>query len=87
MIARLSLEQYDRMIAHGVFGQQPRQRLEFIRGEIREVELENRWVEVRREPAAGRYCWLRTYSADDEASPLALPEAKLRPAVIFSPDR
>lgn len=37
MTARLSLAQYDRMIEHGVFDQGPRRRLEFIRGEIREM--------------------------------------------------
>jgi len=35
--ARLSLAQYDRMIQGGVFDQGNRQRLEFIRGEIREM--------------------------------------------------
>lgn len=35
--ARLSLAQYDRMIQGGVFDQRNRQRLEFIRGEIREM--------------------------------------------------
>ena len=29
-IARFSLEQYDRMIEHGVFEQRPQQRLELI---------------------------------------------------------
>lgn len=37
MIARLSLDQYDRMIEHGVFERRPRQRLEPIRGAIREM--------------------------------------------------
>lgn len=182
MIARLSLDQYDRMIEHGVFDRQPRQRLEFIRGEIREmtpigpqheevvdrltswsarvlpeagirlrvqnsigipelesapepdvawvtqrdyshqrpsprdvllivevaasslaydtgekaglyaaaeigdywvIDLENRWVEVRRDPAAGRYRSMRAYSGDDEVRPLAWPEAVLRPAMLF----
>ena len=36
-IARLTLAQYDDMIRRGVFGRGPRQRLEFIRGEIREM--------------------------------------------------
>ena len=36
-IARLSLAEYDRMIEHGVFDHGKRRRLEFIRGEIREM--------------------------------------------------
>ena len=36
-IAHLTLAQYDRMIECGVFGRRGRQRLEFIRGEIREM--------------------------------------------------
>jgi Uma2 family endonuclease len=183
MIARLSLAQYDRMIEHGVFDQGTRQRLEFVRGEIREmapigsrheevvdrltswsarvlpeakirlrvqnsvglpelesapepdiawvvqrdysqarptsadvllivevagsslaydigekadlyaaagisdywvVDLDNGWIEVRRDPAAGRYRTLHTYSSNDEISPLALPEAVLRPASLFA---
>lgn len=36
-IARLSLAEYDRMIECGVFDQGRRRRLEFIRGEIREM--------------------------------------------------
>ena len=36
-IARLSLAQYDRMIEHGVFDQEGQRRIEFIRGEIREM--------------------------------------------------
>jgi len=36
-IARLSLAQYDRMIEHGVFDQEKQRRIEFIRGEIREM--------------------------------------------------
>jgi Uma2 family endonuclease len=36
-IARLTLDQYDQMIRCGVFDGGPRQRLEFIRGEIREM--------------------------------------------------
>jgi len=36
-IARLSLCQYDRMVESGVFEQGKRRRLEFIRGEIREM--------------------------------------------------
>jgi len=36
-IARLSLAQYDRMIEHGVFDEEKQRRIEFIRGEIREM--------------------------------------------------
>ena len=36
-IARLSLEEYDRMIESGVFDRTVRRRLEFIKGEIREM--------------------------------------------------
>ena len=36
-IARLSLEEYDRMIESGVFDKTTRRRLEFIKGEIREM--------------------------------------------------
>jgi len=36
-IARLSLAQYDRMIEHGVFDDGTQRRIEFIRGEIREM--------------------------------------------------
>src|SRR3990172_7124499 len=36
-IAQLTLQQYDRMIEAGVFDQRQRRRLEFIRGEIREM--------------------------------------------------
>ncbi len=37
MIAHLALAEYDRMIECGVFDQRERRRLEFIRGEIREM--------------------------------------------------
>jgi Uma2 family endonuclease len=47
------------------------------------IDLENRWVEVRRDPAAGRYRSMRAYSGDDEVRPLAWPEAVLRPAMLF----
>ena len=36
-IARLTLEEYDRMIQRGVFDQRKQRRLEFIRGEIRDM--------------------------------------------------
>lgn len=181
-VARLSLSQYDRMIEHGVFDQGPRQRLEFIRGEIRAmtpigsqheevvdrltdwsaqvlrekgirfrvqnslglrevesapepdiawvvkrdythgrpepsdvllvievaasslaydtgekadlyaaagigdywvVDLESRLIEVRREPVAGRYRSMQSFSGESEIHPLKLPEATLRPTLLF----
>ena len=183
MIARLSLTQYDRMIEHGVFDQGSRQRLEFIRGEIREmapigsqheevvdrltswsarvlpeakvrlrvqnsiglpqlesapepdiawvvqrdytqarptsddvllvvevsasslaydtgekadlyaaagigdywvVDLENHLVEVRRDPVAGRFRSMQTFAGENEVHALKLPEAGLRPAMLFA---
>jgi len=44
-IARLSLAEYDRMIERGVFDQDKRRRLEFIRGEIREMTPIGSWHE------------------------------------------
>jgi Uma2 family endonuclease len=181
-IARLSLAEYDRMIEHGVFDLDRQQRLEFIRGEIRqmnpigspheevvdrltewsirslpkgkarvrvqnsiglpEVEsapqpdvawvasgdywegrpstshvllvievsetslaydagekadlyaaagIEDYWVvsipdrsiEVRRDPASGRYRSLTTFTGDDELRPLAVPEIVLRPSELW----
>ncbi len=181
-IAHFSLAQYDSMIASGVFGSRGRQRMEFIRGEVREMtpigsqheeivdylthwsiknalegtirvriqnsigipELESapepdvawvverdysqarptaadvlliievadsslaydtgekaglyaaagvadywvvdtahRWIEVRRDPAAGRYRTLNTYAGDDEIHPLAAPEIALRPSLLW----
>jgi len=181
-IARLSLADYDRMIEAGVFDQGRRRRLEFIRGEIREmspigsqhgevvnrltewsyenlprgkarvrvqdsigllslesalepdiawvaprdysdgrptaedvllvievaetsleydagekadlyaaagiadywvVNLSDRSIEVRRDPAGGRYRSLRTSSGDEEIRSLAVPEAALRPSMLW----
>ena len=183
-IARLTLAQYDRMIERGVFEQDENRRLEFIRGEIREmnpigslhdevvtrlaewsyanvskervrvrvqgsiglpelesapqpdvvwvasrdysqrrpagaelllivevaetslahdcgekadlyaaagiadywvVNLPDRSVEIRRDPHAGRYRSLQTFTGDDEVRPLAVPEAVLRPAMLWAP--
>ncbi len=181
-IARLTLADYDRMIEAGVFDQGRRRRLEFIRGEIREMNpigsphevivdrlaewsFENRpkskpwvrvqnsiglpslesapepdlawvvrrdyssgrpgaedvllvievaetslaydtgekaelyaaagvadyWVvdvaarviEVRRQPAGGRYRSLKTHTGDDEVHPMAVPEVALRPSALW----
>jgi len=181
-IARLSLAEYDRMIERGVFDEAKRRRLEFIRGEIREMtpigslhevvvdrltewsfsslpkgkvwvrvqnsiglpELESapepdlawvarrdyshgrptakdvllvievaesslaydcgekadlyaaagiadywvmnlpkRSVEIRRDPASGRYRDLTTYTGDEEVNPLVMPELSLRPSMLW----
>ena len=47
------------------------------------VNVPEQCVEVRRDPADGRYRSLRTFSGDAEVRPLALPEAVLRPAQLF----
>jgi Uma2 family endonuclease len=181
-IAHFSLAQYDSMIERGVFGSRGRQRLEFIRGEVREmtpigsrheevvdrlnvwsvenarrtairvriqnsigvpelesapepdvawvverdysearptaadvlliievadsslaydtgekaglyaaagvadywvVDIAHRSIEVRRDPAAGRYRTLNTYAGIDEIHPLAAPDVTLRPALLW----
>jgi Uma2 family endonuclease len=181
-IARLSLNEYDRMIEHGVFNEEKRRRLEFIQGEIREmtpigsmheavldrltewsfenlpkrkvwvrvqesvglpdvesapqpdlawvvrrdysggrpeaadvlliievaesslaydrgekadlyaaagiadywvVSVGDRSIEVRRDPAGGRYRTLQTHSGDDEIRPLAAPDIGLRPKALW----
>jgi Uma2 family endonuclease len=181
-IAHLTLAEYDRMIERGVFDQQRRCRLEFIRGEIREmtpigslhevvvdelnewsmrnvpvgkvwvrvqnsiglpglesapepdlawvarrnysrarptaedvllvievaessltydcgekaelyaaagiadywvVNLVERRIELRRDPAGGRYRTLRTYTGDEEVRSLAVPEVVLRPSSLW----
>jgi Uma2 family endonuclease len=48
------------------------------------VNVAERSIEVRRDPAAGRYRSLQTYQGDQEVRPLALPEAVLRPAVLWT---
>jgi len=181
-IARLSLAEYDRMIETGVFDHRNRQRLEFIRGEIRKmtpigsmhevvvdrlaewsfenvpkgkvwvrvqnsiglptlesapepdiawvarrdysrgrptaedvllvievaessleydtgekaelyaaagiadywvINLPDRWIEVRRDPAAGRYRSLQTCSGEEELRPLGIPGLALRPVMLW----
>jgi len=70
-IARLSLAEYDRMIERGVFDQGKRRRLEFIRGEIREmtpigalheavVDRLNEWS-IRSLPEGG--AWVRVQNS------------------------
>jgi Uma2 family endonuclease len=48
------------------------------------VNVAERSIEVRRDPAAGRYRSLQTYQGDQEIRPLALPDAALRPAMLWS---
>ncbi len=183
-IARLSLAEYDRMIAAGVFDERDKRRLELIRGELREmtppgpehddlIDLLGEWshavvrpddvrvrvqnsvglpslesapqpdvawvvkrsyrharptatdvlliievaqsslaydrgekaglyaeagiadywivndreqcVEVYREPEAGRYRSVQTFRGDQEVRPLALPDAALRPSMLWPP--
>ena len=70
-VAQLSLAQYDRMIEAGVFDQRERRRLEFIRGEIREmnpigsrhevvVDLLNEWS-IQNLPAG--LAWVRVQNS------------------------
>lgn len=47
------------------------------------VKLRDRCVEVRRDPAAGRYRSLQSFSGDQEVRPLAFPEVALRPAKLW----
>lgn len=47
------------------------------------VDLPAQVVEVYREPVAGHYRSLRTFSGDDEVRPLCFPEVVLRPAGLF----
>lgn len=47
------------------------------------VDLSGQVVEVYREPLAGHYRSLRTFSGDDEVRPLCFPEVVLRPAMLF----
>ncbi|MCR4410808.1 MAG: Uma2 family endonuclease [Thermoguttaceae bacterium] len=48
------------------------------------ANLPERTVEVRREPRGGRYRSIRIFAGDEEIRPLALPEAVLRPAMLWS---
>jgi Uma2 family endonuclease len=47
------------------------------------VDIPHRWIEVRRNPAAGRFRTLNTYAGNDEIHPLAVPEAALRPSMLW----
>ncbi len=48
------------------------------------VNVAEQSIEVRRDPAAGRYRSLQTYQDQQEVRPLALPEAVLHPAALWS---
>jgi Uma2 family endonuclease len=48
------------------------------------VNLVDRVIEVRRDPLAGRYRSLQTFSGDEELHPLMVPDVTLRPARLFS---
>ena len=47
------------------------------------VNLADRSIEVRRDPGAGRYRTMQTYSGDDEVQPLAVPQIALRPSMLW----
>jgi Uma2 family endonuclease len=47
------------------------------------VNLPEQSIEVRRDPANGRYRTLRTYTADEELRPLCAAEIALRPAMLW----
>jgi Uma2 family endonuclease len=47
------------------------------------VNLNDRSIEVRRDPAGGRYRSLQTYQGEQEIHPLAAPEITLRPASLW----
>ncbi len=47
------------------------------------ANLVDRVVEVRRDPARGRYQSLRVYAGHDEVRPLAKPQIVLRPRVLW----
>jgi Uma2 family endonuclease len=47
------------------------------------VNLVDHAVEVRRDPASGRYRGLQTFSGNQEIRPLALPELVLRPQSLW----
>ena len=48
------------------------------------VNLPEQTIEVRRDPAHGRYRTLRTYSGGEELRPLSMPEIVLRPAMLWA---
>jgi Uma2 family endonuclease len=47
------------------------------------VNLNERTVEMRREPSGGRYRSLQTFAGEREIRPLAFPEVALRPASLW----
>jgi len=47
------------------------------------VNLVDRRIEVRRDPAGGGYRSQTAYAGDDEVRPLAAPEIALRPSVLW----
>lgn len=49
------------------------------------VALEDRVIEVRRNPLNGRYRSLDTYAGDKELRPLLVPEVAIQPARLFQP--
>jgi len=49
------------------------------------VNVSDRSIEVRREPAGGRYRSLKTHLGDDEIRPLAFPDVTLQPASLWEP--
>ena len=49
------------------------------------VDVAGRAIEVRRDPAGGRYRSLKTFTGDEEVRPLAMPDVALRPAALWAP--
>lgn len=47
------------------------------------VNLPDRSVQLRRDPAGGRYRSLKTHPGDDEVRPLAMPQIVLRPSILW----
>jgi Uma2 family endonuclease len=47
------------------------------------VSIPDRSIEVRRDPASGRYRNLTTFTGDEEVRPLAVPEIALRPSQLW----
>ncbi len=47
------------------------------------VDLDERMIEVRRDPVGGRYRSLQTYTGEEEVVPLAVPEVALQPAMLW----
>lgn len=48
------------------------------------INLPERCVEVRRDPAAGRYRSLQTFGGQQEVRPLAMPEVVLKPTLLWA---